>query len=228
VYGVIQGVIEKQDSDVVDEIEIDLPKPISRAALIKKFGLPQQPDLKKTFDDGSLEEFFGGEALLILIYESAGTDSGVKRICYDRKEMFEAYLRQHTRNIDVPLLNASVTAIRFYSEDAQGTAFKDIVKRVYGIRFPKDQTARIAWELEFRYPAPGRTIPFTVEANFYDLQGTRLGKGTVSCHIEASWTVSTCHGAQGWDTPGKWPIRVYRVEFLINGQKAASGSFEVY
>jgi hypothetical protein len=85
-------------------------------------------------------------------------------------------LNKVQRKVDVPLLNANVTVLRFYSDDAQRTAYYNPQNRAYQTRFLKSQTAFIIWELVLEYPPPGRRIPYTIETNYYDAQGTFLSK----------------------------------------------------
>lgn len=216
-------------SNVVSQIYVYLSKPVARQALIQKLMLPQQPDFKKTGENGFLHEFFGGQALLFLVYESTEVDSGVKLILYNSKEVFESILKKFRGEPAIPSLNANVTMLRFYSDDAQNAAYNNAEKRVYQDRFSKSQTARISWELDIQFPPPGRRIPYTIETNFYNWQGTLLDKQmSPGCYIEASWTTAACSNSKGWETPGKWPIGIYKVELLIDGQKVITGSFEVY
>lgn len=76
-------------SSVVERLEVYFLKPISRSALIKQLGLSQQADARKTDAEGSLIEYFGGSSLLGLTYASGDVGSGVSRIGYCSREMFE-------------------------------------------------------------------------------------------------------------------------------------------
>src|SRR5437867_1600031 len=50
-------------SPIVERIKVYLLKPITRAALIQKFSLPQQADaIKKMTEEGKLAEYFGGSS----------------------------------------------------------------------------------------------------------------------------------------------------------------------
>jgi hypothetical protein len=75
-------------SEVMERIEVYFLKPISRAALIKKLGLPQQAEARKTPAEGSQVEYFGGSLFLVLTYAGADEMSGVSRIGYYSRELF--------------------------------------------------------------------------------------------------------------------------------------------
>ena len=76
---------------IIERIEIYLLQPVSRAALLQRFSLPQQADAQKTNSEGKLVEFFGS-ALLALTYANTDATSGVTNIGYLSRELFAATL----------------------------------------------------------------------------------------------------------------------------------------
>jgi|GEM_PF-4575012 len=76
-------------SSVVERLEVYFVRPVSRAALIKKFNLPQQADKKKTSAEQKLVEYFGGSSLLALTYESGDVSSGVSQMGYYSRQLLE-------------------------------------------------------------------------------------------------------------------------------------------
>jgi hypothetical protein len=218
-------VVYSRDPNVVNQINIYFPKPISRQALIQKLKLPQQADFMKTGENGMLHEFFGGPAFLFLIYQSAETDSGVTLMVYNSKETFEGILKKFRGEVDVPLLNAQVQSLRFYhGPRGQIVPFG---QRRYETRFPRSQTMCINWELVLNYPAPGRRITFTIEFVYSGARGVNQ-KYRTDTFIESDWKTSFHGDGAGWAEPGRWSIGIYRVELFIEGKQIAAGSFEVY
>src|SRR5262249_6224696 len=82
----------KAGSSAVERIRVHFLKPIARAALLRKFDLPQQADARRADPEGKLVEFFGGQALLVMTYTASDIDSGVSRIAYCRRELFDIAL----------------------------------------------------------------------------------------------------------------------------------------
>lgn len=76
------------EDPTIKHIEVYLPRPISRPALIQKFSLPQQSDAKKANQQGNLVEYFSGSALLALTYSTPTEIGGVISIGYYSKELF--------------------------------------------------------------------------------------------------------------------------------------------
>lgn len=71
----------RKGTQIVERLETLLLRPLSRAQLVKQFGLPQQADAKKTDANGRLQEFFGPR-LLVVTYLSSDPASGVSRLGY--------------------------------------------------------------------------------------------------------------------------------------------------
>lgn len=93
VYAAQQGtgrvIVEYRPSGIVHSIQVELLKPVSRAALIKSFQLEEFTPLKKPEPDGTVAEYFGSNASLVLFYGTADQASGVSRIGFYSRELFE-------------------------------------------------------------------------------------------------------------------------------------------
>lgn len=76
-------------SAVIERIEAQFIKPVSRSAMIAALKLPEQSDAKKTNAQGKLVEYFREDAL-VLTYASAEASSGVKSLGYYSRELFSA------------------------------------------------------------------------------------------------------------------------------------------
>jgi len=76
------------EDPTIKHIEVYLPRPISRPALIQKFSLPQQSYARKANQEGNLVEYFSGSALLALTYSTPTETGGVTSIGYYSRELF--------------------------------------------------------------------------------------------------------------------------------------------
>ena len=103
-------------NSLVDRIEVHFFKRISRPALIKKLDLPQQPESTSTNADGKLAEYFGGSSLLVMTYAAADASSGVSRISYYSRELFDNTLAKAGRARQNPGTQANT------SQSGSGTA----------------------------------------------------------------------------------------------------------
>jgi serine/threonine protein kinase len=126
---------------------------------------------------------------------------------------------------DIPSLQANVTDLRFF-EGGYNMPPRD--ERQYDTRFSSATARYINYELSLEFPAPGRQVDFQVEAVYYGPDGTELARFTADYHLEADWTTSWHAKGWGWDNPGQWSPGTYRVELYVDGQVAASGTFEIY
>lgn len=82
-------VVVDYGSGSAQRIEVELVKPLTRAALVKSFKLEAFHALKKPEPDGTLAEYFGAEASLVLFYSGKDEASGVKRIGFCSRDRFE-------------------------------------------------------------------------------------------------------------------------------------------
>jgi len=126
---------------------------------------------------------------------------------------------------DIPSLNATVTAIKFYEGGTNGIPYN---QRVYSNRFASIQSQFIYWELHLKHPASGRRLDFKIDAVWYKPDGSVSARQTKSTYLEPDWKTSWHVFGSGWEKPGNWEPGVYRVDLFVDGKIVASSSFEIY
>jgi len=126
-------------------------------------------------------------------------------------------------------LDLKVTSLRFFESGYNALPRE---QRVYSNRFDKSKTRYVHWELNLEFPAPGSRRSFVIEQSWYRAEGnlqvqlTRQQTSNIS--IEPNWTWLYYNHSYGWNNPGNWLAGSYRVDLYVEGQKLASGSFEIY
>ncbi len=125
----------------------------------------------------------------------------------------------------IPSFKARVTSLWFFEGNATAPPLKE---RNYDIRFKDSATRFIFWELNLEHPAPGRQVNLAIEAFWYRPDGSLLRKQVLKTSIEPNWTWSYQTFGYGWDEPGHWEVGSYHVDLYVEGNRIASGSFEVY
>ncbi len=100
-------------------------------------------------------------------------------------------------------------------------------QRVYRTHFDRSTTRSIYWELDLRFPAPGRRIDFQVDAIWYNPDGSELRRQTLSAYVMPTWASSWHTLGYGWVDAGHWPLGTYRVDLLFKGVPISSGSFQI-
>ena len=106
---------------VVDRIERQFTKPISRAALVRSLNLPQEPEEKGKNKEDKLVEYFGDIKTLALTYASGETGSGVISLGYYSMELFESSLNK-ARNPQVQFDPSACRDIYFWSQTEREAA----------------------------------------------------------------------------------------------------------
>jgi hypothetical protein len=100
-------------------------------------------------------------------------------------------------------------------------------QRVYRTNFDRSTARSIYWELDLRFPAPGRRIDFQVDAIWYNPDGSELRRQTLSAYVMPTWASSWHTLGYGWVDAGHWPLGTYHVELLFKGVRISSGSFQI-
>jgi hypothetical protein len=127
----------------------------------------------------------------------------------------------------IPVLNADFDSLKFFKS---GYGAPDKNQRIYETRFAQKEAQYINWELNLKYPAPGRRIDF-------DLQFIckRADTGEIVAnqkdirYIDSAWTSSYHNAGWGNKTPGFfWKPGAYTLSTYINGNPVAMDLFEVY
>jgi len=122
-------------------------------------------------------------------------------------------------------LNATVENVRFYEGDREG--LDEIEDREYNGFFKSDEARYINWELHLNYPEHYSEIAFVVHWQLFKGR-ERLTRQDTEASISASWTGS--YHSKGWgrNTPGSWDAGFYEIDFYVEGEFVARGSFEIY
>ena len=76
-------------------------------------------------------------------------------------------------------------------------------------------------------PPPGRRLDYQIKAHWFKPDGSLLTHQTSQAYCEATWTAPWCAKSWGYKKPGLWEPGTYRVEFFINGTKAAEEKFTI-
>ncbi len=121
----------------------------------------------------------------------------------------------------IPSLNATVESLVFYESDKGFPPKKD---RTYNTVFIQSQARFINWELNIKYPNPGKRIEFPIHYKYYNPQGKILTEYDINNYIESNWTNSNHSGGY---TTKTWVTGTYRVDIYIDGAMVTSGRFEV-
>jgi hypothetical protein len=100
-------------------------------------------------------------------------------------------------------------------------------QRVYRTNFDHSTTRSIYWELDLRFPAPGRRIDFQVDAIWYNPDGSELRRQTLSAYVMPAWASSWHTLGYGWAAGGHWTPGTYRVDLLFKGVRISTGSFQI-
>jgi hypothetical protein len=100
-------------------------------------------------------------------------------------------------------------------------------RRAYRSVFTRKDTTFVGWELGLALPAPGKRLEYQIKAHWFKPDGSLLTHQTVQTHCEATWTAPWHARSWGYQKPGHWEPGTYRVEFFINGTKAAEEKFTI-
>lgn len=125
-----------------------------------------------------------------------------------------------------PSLNARVTKILFFESGRSDMELRQ--QRTYQSRFAQATTRTIYTEVRLDYPQPGKRVDFTITLICKRENGTTFRIEESRGRAEADWTSSSHWVGMGNFTPGNWDAGAYKVDVQINGEKVATGSFEIY
>ena len=126
----------------------------------------------------------------------------------------------------VPSLTARVTKIQFFESGRSETELR--LKRIYEGRFAQTATRTVYTEIRLEYPQPGKRIDFNATLVCFRENGTTFRMEEYRGRIDPDWTSSNYWIGIGNHRPGGWDAGTYKVDVLINGEKIATGSFEIY
>jgi hypothetical protein len=125
---------------------------------------------------------------------------------------------------DAPPLRYDSVKVRFFPT---GYAMRSQDRRDYRTAFAQKDTTFVGWELNLALPAPGKRLDYQINAHWFRPDGTLLTHQTAQAYCEATWTAPWYAKSWGNQKPGNWEPGTYRVEFFINGNKAAEENFTI-
>jgi hypothetical protein len=125
---------------------------------------------------------------------------------------------------DSPALRYNSVKVRFFP-----TGYKMCPQgqRDYRTLIARKDATFVGWELNLALPAPGRRLDYQIKAHWFKPDGSLLTHQTAQTYCEATWTAPWCARSWGYQKPGNWEPGTYRVEFYINGNKAAEEQFTI-
>ena len=131
---------------------------------------------------------------------------------------------------DLPLFDRSsldryATTVRFFES---GYGSLPINERAYKTDFSSFEARYINWEINLKYPAPGRRIDFNIDAVWRRSDGSIYTQETKKAYIESDWGSSWHVSGWGNRNSGTWPVGSYVVELYVEGKRIAKGSFRIY
>jgi len=136
------------------------------------------------------------------------------------------------RNNPLPLPTAplfipgiKIEPLQFFEGPHDRTLDKN--ERSYTHQFDHTTARSIFWEIDLSYPAPGRRIDFTLDAFWYNPNGSLLRHQVLNAYVDATWKDSWHTLGYGWVEAGNWPTGTYKVEVQFKGVRVVSGNFQV-
>ena len=125
---------------------------------------------------------------------------------------------------DAPAPHYHSAKVKFFPT---GYAMCSQDQRAYRTVFTQKDTTFVAWELVLALPAPGKRLDYQIKAHWFKPDGSLLTHQAAQAYCEATWTAPWCARSWGYREPGHWEPGIYRVEFFINGNKAAEEKFTI-
>jgi PEGA domain len=124
-----------------------------------------------------------------------------------------------------PIAGARVEEMKFFES---GYDSPELGKRTYQSRFDHRSTRYVNWELDLACPAIPARVDFSINAIWYNPDGTVFANQNMNTYALPTWTTPVFNFGRGWKASGNWKTGWYRVELFVNGNRIATGSFEVY
>ena len=126
----------------------------------------------------------------------------------------------------IPIPGVTVSGLQFLESAFE--SIPDKANRVYAYTFSRATTRTIYWELDLKFPPPGRRIDFQIDAIWYNPDGSEMARQNYSGHVDPTWPNSFTHTfGRGWKNAGHWTPGTYRVDLYLQKSRIASGSFVV-
>ena len=122
-------------------------------------------------------------------------------------------------------LDAKVSSLRMYEG---GYDIPPKKSRKYRTSFDANGLRYLFWELNLKYPAPGKKVDFKVDAYCYDSGGKLYYHQKMESYAKSTWKSSWVTKGWGNRVPGKaWKPGRYRLEVYADGKRVADQNFTV-
>jgi hypothetical protein len=125
----------------------------------------------------------------------------------------------------LPIPGAHITEVKFFESGYDAPA---LGHRTYQARFDHRTTRYVNWEIDTSCPALASRVDFTINATWYNPNGTVFAQQSLNTYADAGWTSPVFNFGRGWRSAGNWKRGFYRVELFVNGSRIATGSFQIY
>lgn len=125
----------------------------------------------------------------------------------------------------IPIPGVKVSGFQFLESAFE--SIPDKANRVYAYTFSRATTRTIYWELDLKFPPPGRRIDFQVNAIWYNPEGSEMARQNYSGHVDPTWPDSYHTFGRGWKDAGHWTPGTYRVDLYCQNTRIATGTFSI-
>jgi hypothetical protein len=132
---------------------------------------------------------------------------------------------RHDKGGAIPSLQARVTKLVFFGSGPSDIA--PLRNPIYRSRFEHSATKTVHPEIHLTYPPADKRIYFTLTVHVRE-NGKTLRIVDYEGRIEPSWSSSHHSVGVGIMGPGNWQIGRYEADVHINGEKVATGFFEIF
>jgi len=112
--------------------------------------------------------------------------------------------------------------VRFFEAADDG---KGLGTRTIATRFRTSLTRYVYWELQIDVRPLSVRKNFSVEAVWFQADGSVFNRTTKATYVDRGWTNTVTHAGFGANKTGSWKMGPYRVEFRVDGKKIAEGAF---
>ena len=124
-----------------------------------------------------------------------------------------------------PIAGARVEEMKFFES---GYDTPELSKRTYQSRIDHRTARYMNWELDLACPAVPARVDFSINAIWYNPNGTVFANQNMNTYAQPTWTKPVFNFGRGWKEAGNWKVGGYRVELFVNNNRIATGSFEIY
>ena len=120
-------------------------------------------------------------------------------------------------------LGAKISSLKFFEGPYDIPSRNE---RVYRTSFDPAKVRYLYWQVDFKYPEPGRRVEFGITTNCYNPDGSVRFSQITNSYTMPTWKTHWTTKGWGNKTPGKaWQPGRYRLELEVDGEKIAQGFF---